>query len=193
MVSFSRRWASGRRVGAEGQTRANKLTTSQAALAFALQASMAVLDAPWTLTPDQILEHFGVDVGTGLSADRASKHADIYGRNGQCYNYPAATHHHLMVRPCSTELPDAPPTPLWHLIIEQFKDQLVLILLGSAVISFVLALFEDAEDSTLLGAFVEPTVILLILIANAAVGVVQETNAEKAIDVSNKSPNGIQD
>lgn len=45
---------------------------------------------------------------------------------------------------------------MWELILEQFKDQLVLILLGSAAVSFVLALFEEGDDWT---AFVDPAVV----------------------------------
>lgn len=54
------------------------------------------------------------------------------------------------------EIAEDPPTPLWELILEQFKDQLVLILLGSAAVSFVLALFEGGDDWS---AFVDPAVV----------------------------------
>jgi len=55
-------------------------------------------------------------------------------------------------------IPEDPPTPLWELILEQFKDQLVIILLGSAAVSFVLALFEDGGGWT---AFVDPAVVCI--------------------------------
>ena len=61
----------------------------------------------------------------------------------------------------------------------------MLILLGSALISFVLALLEEPNSTASHAtAFVELLVILLILVANAAVGLMQETNTENAIHVS---------
>lgn len=139
------------------------------------------MEAPWTKSPEEILQHFGVDPSRGLTSAQAAKHAELYGKNGtnaiSCFNSAIAHSHTLL------ELPEDPPTPLWELILEQFKDQLVLILLGSAVVSFVLAVFEDTEGGFSGTAFVEPLVIFLILAANATVGVIQETNAERAIDV----------
>ncbi|WVQ79032.1 potassium/sodium efflux P-type ATPase, fungal-type [Cryptococcus sp. DSM 104549] len=121
-----------------------------------------MLSNAWTHTPEDALAYFSTNPETGLTEEQVKRNREAYGEN---------------------VLPESEPTSLFKLILDQFKDQLVLILLGSAVVSFVLALFEEAEEGgSWLTAFVEPSVILLILIANATVGVVQETNAEKAID-----------
>ncbi|KAL2271154.1 hypothetical protein VTJ83DRAFT_525 [Remersonia thermophila] len=106
---------------------------------------------------DEVLGAFDVNPNTGLTDDQVESLRAKYGKNA---------------------IPEEPPTPLWELILEQFKDQLVLILLGSAAVSFVLALFEEEGGWS---AFVDPIVILAILILNAVVGVSQESSAEKAI------------
>ncbi|TKA69312.1 hypothetical protein B0A49_09446, partial [Cryomyces minteri] len=115
------------------------------------------MDTAHANSTEEALGHFQVSEQSGLSAERVAASRQKYGRNA---------------------LPEDPPTPLWELILEQFKDQLVIILLGSAAVSLLLALFEQEEGWT---AFVDPAVILTILILNAIVGVSQESSAEKAI------------
>ncbi|CAN6884498.1 unnamed protein product [Brassica oleracea] len=100
----------------------------------------------------QVLDFFGVDSTKGLSDSQVDHHSRLFGRNG---------------------------TPFWKLVLKQFDDLLVKILIVAAIVSFVLAL---ANGETGLTAFLEPFVILLILAANAAVGVITETNAEKALE-----------
>jgi len=109
-------------------------------------------------TAEEVAEYFRVDTDKGLSEGQVKSNLDKYGPN---------------------ELPAEEGKAIWQLILEQFDDLLVKILLLAAIISFVLALFEDDDSIT---AFVEPFVILLILIANAVVGVWQERNAEDAIE-----------
>jgi P-type Ca2+ transporter type 2A len=120
------------------------------------------MEAPWTRTTEEVLKYFNQDEERGYSESQVKSAQEKYGPN---------------------ELPAEEGKPLWKLILEQFDDLLVKILLGAALISFVLAIFEEHhEDESAIGAFVEPLVILMILIANAAVGVWQERNAESAIE-----------
>jgi len=139
------------------------------------------MDTPWTKTPEEVLQYYAVDPTSGLGPIQVAKHAELYGKNGLLVYISLNVLDHAQ---SYTELPVEPPTPLWELILDQFKDQLVLILLMSAFVSFILALLEDLEGKSWATAFVEPIVILLILIANAAVGVIQESSAEKAIEAS---------
>lgn len=115
-----------------------------------------------TRNVDEVSRFFNVDVDRGLDDIQVKRNQEKYGPN---------------------ELPTEEGKTLLELILEQFDDLLVKILLLAAIISFVLAIFEEHDDSTeAITAFVEPFVILLILIANAVVGVWQERNAESAIE-----------
>ncbi|MBW9208531.1 HAD-IC family P-type ATPase [Mumia sp. zg.B21] len=66
-------------------------------------------------------------------------------------------------------LPPPEPTPWWKRVVAQFEDTLIYILLASAAAKAVL------ED------WVDFTVILAVAVINAAIGLIQEGRAEKAL------------
>eukprot|EP00850_Spirogloea_muscicola_P005663 SM000026S08912 [mRNA] locus=s26:447090:456715:+ [translate_table: standard] len=105
----------------------------------------------------EVLEFFNVEVAQGLSDEQVARLRGIHGKN---------------------EMPPEEGVPFWRLILKQFDDLLVKILIVAAIVSFLLA-FVNGEGFS---SFLEPSVILLILVANAAVGVITESNAEKAIE-----------
>lgn len=99
----------------------------------------------------------------GLNSRDITKKREIYGFN---------------------ELDKHEGSSFWALILGQFDDTLVRILLAAAIISFILAWCgtNGGNEGDEFTAFVEPLVIFLILIVNAIVGVWQETNTEKALE-----------
>ncbi|XWS66974.1 hypothetical protein CRYUN_Cryun05aG0246500 [Craigia yunnanensis] len=116
----------------------------------------------WAKDIQECEKHYRVNKKWGLSSAEAENQRKTYGYN---------------------ELEKHEGQSIWSLILEQFNDTLVRILLVAAVISFVLAWYEGEEGNEMeITAFVEPLVIFLILIVNAIVGVWQENNAEKALE-----------
>jgi P-type Ca2+ transporter type 2A len=101
----------------------------------------------------EVLKFFSVSETHGLTEAQVQAYREKYGRNGEQYSLRQKSNAKANTR---TAIAEDPPTPLWELILEQFKDQLVIILLGSAAVSFVLALFEEDGGWT---AFVDPAVV----------------------------------
>ena len=112
------------------------------------------------LSVQQFLEHISVSPEQGLSRVRASQLLELHGRN---------------------ELEVEGAEPLWRLFLAQFDDRLVQILLCVAALSYVLARAEGEANG-----WVEPVVILGILLLNAIVGTWQERSAQSALDALQK-------
>ncbi|GJN36258.1 hypothetical protein PR202_gb25101 [Eleusine coracana subsp. coracana] len=127
------------------------------------EAAPAVVDEEefpaWSRSVEDCESAWGVSATRGLSSAEAAARLRLHGPN---------------------ELTEHPGPTLLQLLAQQFEDTLVRILLAAAAVSFLLAL-SSSDDGFALSAFVEPLVIFLILVVNAAVGIWQETNAEKAL------------
>ena len=105
---------------------------------------------------DEVIKYLQSDVKQGLSESEALKRIEAYGENK------------LKEKKKKTNL---------ERFIDQFKDVMIIILILAAVISFVIACVEGNPME-----FLEPALILIIVIINAIMGVYQEGKAEKALD-----------
>lgn len=76
---------------------------------------------------------------------------------------------HRLARYGPNQLREIPRPGFWRMLLDQFNNFLVLILIAASLVSF------------LLGDYVEAVAILAIVILNAVLGVVQESKAEEAL------------
>jgi Ca2+-transporting ATPase len=90
----------------------------------------------------------GVTPESGLPAAEAARRAAIHGPN---------------------EIPESQRRSVWRMLLEQFSDFMILVLIGAAVIS---GLIGDPEDTV---------AIVVIVLLNGLVGFVQEYRAERAV------------
>lgn len=103
-----------------------------------------------------VIDELDVDMSTGLSDEQVKKRLDEYGEN----KLQGKKKKSLAVR-----------------FFEQFKDVMVIILLLAAVISFIVAITGHDKSE-----FLEPVIIVGIVVLNAVLGLVQESKAQKALD-----------
>ena len=110
----------------------------------------------YSQSADKVLKALGSDAKTGLSGAEAAKRLAEQGPNrlrGKKKKSWAAR------------------------FFAQFKDVMIICLIVAAIVSFVVAARgDDAKE------FLEPALILVIVVLNAVIGVAQESRAEKALD-----------
>lgn len=116
------------------------------------------------LTEVQIKAKLETDFQNGLHEHVAKDRLEKYGPN---------------------ELEEEEGETFWDKIKEQFEDRMVRLLLLAAVVSFVVSMTSHDEHDTV-PAWVEPVVIITILILNGCIGIYQDYNAEKATEALKK-------
>jgi len=90
----------------------------------------------------------GVDISSGLDADEVEARRQTFGRN---------------------RLAEKPPRPAWLAFLDQFRNVLILVLIGAA---FLAGAIGDIKDTV---------VILIVVVLNALLGFWQEHRAEQTL------------
>ncbi|MDI3476763.1 MAG: P-type Ca2+ transporter type [Thermoanaerobacterium sp.] len=103
----------------------------------------------WILDIDEVSSNLKTDVKKGLSSEEAKNRLEKYGPNN------------LSEKKKRTAL---------SMLLDQFKDYMVIILIIASIVSLFLGEITDA------------VIILFIILLNAFLGMIQENNAEKSLE-----------
>ncbi len=107
-------------------------------------------------TKEEVIRSLDTDGTQGLSQAEVEKRLQSFGKN---------------------ELEAQKKESIWMKVLGQLKDPMIIVLLIAAFLSFVSSGFKD---------WVEPVIILLIVVVNAIISISQENNADKALDALQK-------
>ena len=105
-------------------------------------------------TAAQVAAELQTDPAGGLTADQAEERLKQYGKN---------------------QLTEKKPRSLFLQFLDQIKDFMVVILIIAAVVSGITTWLQGENN------WLEPIVIIAIVLLNALIGVVQENRAQKAL------------
>jgi len=113
-----------------------------------------ITDQPWySLTVEKACEIISTDSKTGLTEEEIEKRINFFGPN---------------------EIAGETGLSRWQILVHQFRDPLIYILIAAAFVTFVL---QDYVDSG---------VIMAVVLLNAVIGYIQENKAQHAIRALSK-------
>ena len=104
----------------------------------------------YSLSTEEVQNKLNTDIVKGLENDEVIKRRAQYGKN---------------------EIVSKNKKPIWKMILEQFTDFMIIVLIIAAIVSGVV----NHE-------FTDSIIILVIVVLNAIIGVVQEIKAQKSLD-----------
>ena len=88
------------------------------------RSDMVTMIEPCFLNLDEVVQSAGASLETGLDSDQVAERRSACGFN---------------------ELEKPPSKPIWKLVLEQFDDTLVKVLVLAALVSFALAISEELD------------------------------------------------
>lgn len=104
---------------------------------------------------EETINDLDSNIEKGLASSEAERRLSVYGLN---------------------QLTEKKQKNIFKKFAEQLKDFMVIVLMIAAAVSFITTIVT--KD----GSLIEPLIIILIVIVNSALGVIQESRAEKALE-----------